>query len=1088
MMLRSKEPQDKDEDVEMQPLIPQAAAVAISRVFSAVSRVSSSRSNSRKSSKIGGGGAQLSQGLGSTNTAEARGPVLSTAVIQVLGMTCSSCSSAVEGALKRLQGVQSASVALLQNKAEISYDASVVNEAAILEAVEDAGFETALLFGGKVSSSGKVPGENTTGHFRIGGMTCSACVNSVENALKAVPGIISVNVALVTETAVVEYDTETVSPKEVVEAIEDAGFDGELIETEERDRAVLIVSGMDSKDSRMELETELLAVKGVREVNVDVLSERVEVLFDPAVVGLRAIVERVQGVGGGGRFLAMLPNPYTTATGEKSEEVERNRQQFLMCAMLAIPAFLVATVCPHIPGLHALLMLRVANIMVEDWIKFLLVTPIQFGIGQRFYAAAYRALKHGAANMDVLVALGTSAAYFYSLLALVLGAFHGGSGDGQDFFETSAMLIMFVLLGKYLEVLAKGKTTEAIGKLLQLAPTHAVLLTQDADGKDISERQIDAQLIQRGDLLKVLPGAQVPADGLVVGGQSHVNESMLTGEASPVAKGVGDPIIGGTINLTGILKVEAVRVGSETALSQIVRLVENAQLSKAPIQKFADYVSSIFVPVVVLLSLATWVCWYTAGRMGCYPDSWLPSGTDHFLFALLFGIAVLVIACPCALGLATPTAVMVATGMGAANGILIKGGEALERAHKVQCVAFDKTGTLTRGRPMVVSVKTFGEASRGDVSTLLRLAASAEASSEHPLARAVVDYARHCLLFNEEKAGGAAGAAGSPENDVKGGEGLGSTKLAEVARSVSRRWSQRERRAGEADDTSWMETASEFEAIPGLGIRCRVAGRLVQIGNRKLMASEGVPVPPEAEQQLQAVEERARTGVLLALDGELSAVFAISDPLKVEAALVVRGLQQMGIRCVMITGDNARTARAVAREVGIEEVMAEVLPAGKADAIRMLQDGGSIVVAMVGDGVNDSPALAAADVGMAIGAGTDIAIEAADCVLMRNNLEDVITAIDLSRKTFTRIRWNYVFAMGYNVCGIPLAAGVLYPPFLVRLPPWLAGAFMAFSSVSVVCSSLLLRLYKRPQLTDLLYMKVNKSEQRSHTKGVCTAV
>lgn len=976
-------------------------------------------------------------------------PPLSSVVLEVLGMTCSSCSSAVESALLALPGIHGATVALLQNKAEVSFDPLLQSETAIKEAIEDAGFDVKIIKQNRQSRDSLTG--MITGYFRVGGMTCTACVNSVENILKAVPGVKKVSVALATEEAEVEFDSEVSTPPIIVAAIEDAGFDGALLEVGGRDRVVIVVEGMLSREVAMQVELALMELKGIREVNADELSESIEVFYSPSVVGLRSIVETVKSVEGGNNFLVSLLNPYSSHSPGKQVEVERNRKQFLLCAMFAIPAFFVAMVCPHIPVLHEMLMIRIGNFMIADWLKFALVTPVQFGIGSRFYSAAYRSLKHGSANMDVLVALGTSAAYFYSLFSVLFGAINENY-HGEDFFETSAMLIMFVLLGKYLEVMAKGKTSEAISRLLQLAPTHAVLLSLDADGKEMSERQIDAQLIQLGDYLKVLPGAKVPADAVVMKGQSHVNESMLTGESTPVTKSVGHNVIGGTMNMTGILHIKALRVGSDTALSQIVRLVESAQMSKAPIQKFADYVSSIFVPVVVFLAVATWLCWYMAGTMGCYPDSWLPSGTDHFLFALLFGIAVLVIACPCALGLATPTAVMVATGIGATNGILIKGGDALEKAHKIQCVAFDKTGTLTRGRPMVLSLKTSGNI---EYMTLLKIVASAEANSEHPLALAMVEYARHCLLFGvaPEKE-----TLDKYENTVKTGQ----TPITNMCEDGT-------------VDTSWLEQATEFDAIPGHGIRCRVTEKLVLIGNRRLMANSGVCIPQEIEEYLQGIEVKARTGVLVALDGELMGVIAISDPLKVEAAVVIEGLQKMGIRCVMITGDNARTAEAVAKEVGIKEVMAEVLPAGKAEAIQLLRNGGATVVAMVGDGVNDSPALVAADVGIAIGAGTDIAVEAADYVLMRNNLEDVITAIDLSRKTFARIKWNYIFAMGYNILGIPLAAGVLYPHFLFRLPPWLAGAFMAFSSVSVVCSSLLLRLYKRPRLTDLLYIKMQES-------------
>ncbi|XLT90549.1 hypothetical protein HN873_012224 [Arachis hypogaea] len=632
--------------------------------------------------------------------------------------------------------------------------------------------------------------------------------------------------------------------------------------------------------------------------------------------------------------------------------------------------------------------------------------------------------------MDVLVAVGTTASYTYSVCALLYGALTGFRAP--VYFETSAMLITFVLLGKYLECLAKGKTSDAIKKLVELAPATALLIIKDKGGRSIEEKEIDSLLVQPGDMLKVVPGTKIPADGIVTWGSSYVNESMVTGEAVPVQKEVNASVIGGTINLHGVLHIQATKVGSDTVLSQIISLVETAQMSKAPIQKFADYVASIFVPTVVSLALLTFFSWYGAGSIGAYPEEWLPENGNHFVFALMFSIAVVVIACPCALGLATPTAVMVATGVGANNGVLIKGGDALERAQMVKYVIFDKTGTLTQGKASVTTAKTFTGMQRGE---FLRLVASAEASSEHPLAQAIVEYARHFHFFDDSS------ASDGTQNGAK------------------------ELKSG------WLFDVSDFIALPGRGVQCLIDGKPILVGNRKLMAESGIDISDEVENFVVELEESARTGVLVAYDDIIIGVLGISDPLKREASVVIEGLQKMGVRPVMVTGDNRRTARAVAKEVGIQDVRAEVMPAGKADVVQSFQKDGSIV-AMVGDGINDSPALAAADVGMAIGAGTDIAIEAADYVLMRNNLEDVITAIDLSRKTFSRIRLNYVFAIVYNVVAIPVAAGALYPSLRIKLPPWVAGACMALSSVSVVCSSLLLRRYRRPRLTQILEIVV----------------
>ena len=954
--------------------------------------------------------------------------------VKVTGMTCAACSSAVESALLRLDGVESATVALLQNRAFVVFE-SFVKEEDIVEAIDDAGFDAEVVSVTDVhtldvdgNSDAKVA--SIIGQFRIQGMTCAACVSSVEGVLRDLKGVIRASVALVTEIGEVEYDPTVLNRQDVITAIEDAGFDATLVESGQRDKIKFLVSGMYTVSEKQNVEAVLRKVVGVKEFTIDPFTEKVEVVIDPEVVGLRAIVDEIESKGAGD-FKVMVSNQYTSNEKGKVDEVGHMFQQFLWSCAFSIPVVFIGVICPHIWGLQVLLLIRCGPFLLSDWLKWALVTPVQFYLGRRFYIGAYKSLRRRSANMDVLVALGTTAAYTYSVCAVLYGAVTGI--QLMTYFETSAMLVTFVLLGKYLEVLAKGKTSEAIGKLLQLAPTTALLLTVDAAGKVIAEREIDAQLIQRGDLLKVLPGAKIPADGVCVSGESHVNESMITGEAAPVAKETGDSVIGGTMNCNGVMNVRAMRVGRDAALAQIVNLVETAQMSKAPIQKFADYVASIFVPVVVSMAALTFLGWYIAGNLGAYPDSWLPAEGNHFVLALMFAISVTVIACPCALGLATPTAVMVATGIGATNGILIKGGDALERAHQIQSVVFDKTGTLTKGKPSVTDYKVYNKIPLADFLTVV---ASAESGSEHPLAKALVEYAHNHLVFAEPLTPTSAHAPGTR-------------------------------------DLSWMKSAVNFENIPGEGVRCYVDGTFVVVGNRKLMHGSGIIISEEVEAHLQETESQAGTGILVAFDNAIAGVVGVADPLKQEAAIVVQALQRMGIRCILLTGDNWRTARSVAQQVGIDEVLAEVLPGGKADAIKRLQADGS-VVAMVGDGVNDSPALAAADVGIAIGAGTDIAIEAADYVLMRNSLEDVITAIDLSRKTFSRIRLNYLFALGYNVLAIPVAAGVLFPSLGVQLPPWAAGAAMASSSVSVVCSSLMLRRYRRPRLTELLQVKIQR--------------
>ncbi|KAH7439364.1 hypothetical protein KP509_04G057700 [Ceratopteris richardii] len=767
----------------------------------------------------------------------------------------------------------------------------------------------------------------------------------------------------------------------------------------------------------------LTQIRGVKHFDLDILRERVEIMFDPEVVQLRTIVDALEQKASG-KFKVSLSHPYSVYSSNQNMEHVQYLQLLRLSIIFSVPVLFLWIVCPRVPVLHHFVTMRCGSFIVVDWLKWLLVTPIQFIVGKRFYVGAFRSLKNMSANMDVLVAMGTTAAYMYSVFAIFYTACTGRSL--VTYFETTVMLLNFVLFGKYLETVAKGKTSESIGKLLALAPTTAVLLIFDDDGNPIKEKEIDAQLIERGDVLKVYPGSKVPADGIIVRGTSHVDESMITGEAHPIPKDVGDNVIGGTLNMNGVLHLRVQHVGSEAALTQIVKLVETAQLVKAPIQKFADYVASIFVPVIVSLAFVTWLCWYMAGKFGLYSVDL--SGNNLFAFSLMFAISVLVIACPCALGLATPTAVMVATGVGATNGVLIKGGEALETARNIRHVVFDKTGTLTKGKPCVTSVKLF---SNMKVMDFLELSASAEAGSEHPLAKALVDYMNGFLS-----------SQGDESSD-----------------------------ALHIKNTGWLRNVDSFEVVPGKGVRCNVDGRKLLVGSLRLLQEQDIMISSEAETYMHNIEQMARSEVLVAIDGQLEGIFAVADPLKLEAAVVVQALKRMGISSIMVTGDNWRTARAIAKEVGIDQVVAEVLPGEKAEVIKELQERGSIV-AMVGDGINDSPALAMANVGIAIGAGTDIAIEAADFVLIKNNLEGVVTAIDLSRKTFSRIRLNYIFAMGYNILAVPIAAGLLYPSLGLLLPPWAAGAAMAFSSVSVVCSSLLLKRYKRPKLLDIVNIKV----------------
>ena len=871
---------------------------------------------------------------------------------------------------------------------------------------------------------------------------CASCSGSVELVLAAIPGVASCDVSVTTGEAVVRHKPATAPPDAaaLLAAVEDAGFDVELVrgsasqawrresdggadsgELDQRATVLLQVEGMVCSSCSGAVEAALLAVPGAERASVSAVGGSAEVVFDTAQTGPRDLLAAVEASG----FPCQLMEEQSVARREDRRQAEISywRRLLLLSSAFAVPLVFLAMVLPHISPHAALLDVLLFGFPVGQLLKWALATPIQFWVGRRFYVGAWKSLRNGRASMDVLIALGTSAAYAYSCISILFHHLHGhhhrGGGSGipdyvpTDFFETSGLLITFVLLGKYLEARAKAKTSNAIMELLQLTPSTAVLVSADPSlGGHREERVIESRLVHVGDLLRVAPGAHFPADGVVHEGSSHADESMVTGESRPVSKAEGDALIGGTVNVGGrALLMRTTRVGADTALSTIVRLVEQAQMVKAPVQALADRISAVFVPCILAVSVLTFAVWYTAGRVDAFPPEWVPAGHSDFLFAFLFAVAVVVVACPCALGLATPTAVMVSTGVGASNGVLIKGGDALERAHRLTAIVFDKTGTLTRGRPAVVGhVVSNSGAMR--LEEAAALAGALERCSDHPLAKSV-------LNFSEEV--------------TKGGGPL--------------------------------PQCQDFVEVPGKGVVGTVGGRRVAVGSQRLMKEEGQTVPPAVREWLR--QQQGNTGATCVLvsagTGQAVCALAISDPLKPEAVGVLHALEGMGLECHMATGDDWLTSRHVAKEIGKKIVVhAEVLPGEKASLVQSLQSEG-YVVGVVGDGVNDSPALAAADVGIAIGSGMDVAVEAADYVLMRDNLEDVLMAIDLSRKTFNRIRLNYIWAFMYNIIGVPLAAGVFYPIYQTQLPPWVAGAAMALSSVSVVTSSLLLRRYRRPR-------------------------
>lgn len=924
-----------------------------------------------------------------------------TIMFKIKGIKCASCATSIESQVKKLCGVRSVMVSPLEGHTVVRYKPQSISAKSIKESIDDSGFQVDEFPEPDIAVC----------QLRIKGMACTSCSESLERALLMVDGVKKAVVGLALEEAKIHFDPTITDTNTIIEAIENAGFGADLISSGTNENKIhLKLEGLNSLEDFMIIESSLEVAEGVTHVQMELERNMVTVSYDPNLSGPRSLIDCIQKAGKGTKYYhANLYTPPRRRETERQQEILMYRNQFLWSCLFSVPVLIFSMALPMIHPYGNWLEYKVHKMLnIGMLLRWILCTPVQFIIGRRFYVGSYHTLKRKSANMDVLVALGTNAAYFYSLY-IIIKALTSDKFEGQDFFETSAMLISFILLGKYLEVMAKGKTSDALEKLTDLAPETAFLLTLDSEGDVSSEMEISTQLIQRNDIIKIVPGAKVPVDGVVISGQSHVNESMITGEAKPIAKRSGDKVIGGTVNENGCVVVKATHVGSETALSQIVQLVEAAQLSRAPAQKLADQISKYFVPTVVVLAFVTWLGWFIPGEAGIFPKSWIPEAMDGFELALQFGISVLVVACPCALGLATPTAVMVATGKGASQGVLIKGGDALEKAQQVKTVVFDKTGTLTFGKPVVASAVLFSSFS---MEEFCDMATSAEVNSEHPIAKAVVEH--------------------------------------------SKRLRQRY-----GSETEHVTEPTNFEVHPGAGVSAQVGGKFVLAGNKRLMLAFRVPVGPEVRDYISESENLARTCVLIAIDGRVAGAFSVTDAVKPEAGRVISSLHSMGISTIMVTGDNLATATAIAKEVGIEKVFAETDPLGKADKIKELQTKGA-TVAMVGDGINDSPALAAADVGMAIGAGTNVAIEAADIVLIRSNLEDVITAIDLSKKTMSRIRLNYVWALGYNILGVPIAAGVLFPFTGIRLPPWLAGVCMAASSVSVVCSSLLLQFYRKP--------------------------
>lgn len=805
----------------------------------------------------------------------------------------------------------------------------------------------------------------------IQGMTCASCAKAVERATRKLNGVSEANVNFATEKLNINFDEAKVSVEDIQAAVEKAGYKALTDDVHK----TMKIEGMTCASCARTIERVTRKLEGVTEASVNLATEKLTISYEPSKVRVLDIKKAIENAG----YKAIEESTTIDEDQErKVNEIKSLWHRFIFSAIFTVPLLYIAM--GHVAGLPLPDLINpMMNAPAFAIVQLLLVLPVIL-LGRKFYSTGFKALFRRSPNMDSLIAVGTSAAILYGLFA-TLQIITGNHAYASDlYFETAGVILTLITLGKYFEAVSKGKSSEAIKKLMGLSPKTAIVVR---NGKEI---EITLEEVEVGDVIIVKPGEKMPVDGEVVEGTTSVDESMLTGESIPVEKNVGDKIIGASINKNGTIKYKATKVGKDTVLAQIIKLVEDAQGSKAPIAKLADVISGYFVPIVMAIAALSGLVWFFIG--GKSP-----------VFALTIFISVLVIACPCALGLATPTAIMVGTGKGAENGVLIKSGVALETAHQVQTIVFDKTGTITEGKPKVTDVIVANGITQDE---LLQFAASAEKGSEHPLGEAI----------------------------VKGAE----------------------------EKTLEFKKLDFFKAIPGHGIQVRIDGKDILLGNRKLMVESKISLE-SLEEMSDKLAGEGKTPMYIAMDNTLAGIIAVADTVKENSKRAIEKLHEMGIEVAMITGDNKRTAQAIAKQVGIDRILAEVLPQDKANEVKKLQEEGK-KVAMVGDGINDAPALAQADIGIAIGSGTDVAMESADIVLMRSDLMDVPTAVQLSKSTIRNIKENLFWAFGYNILGIPVAMGILYIFGGPLLNPMIAGAAMSFSSVSVLLNALRLKRFK----------------------------
>ena len=1016
--------------------------------------------------------------------------------LSVQGMTCGACTSAVEGGFKDVTGVKAMSVSLLSERAVVEHDSSIISAEQVAEIIEDRGFDATVL-DSKLQEPATASTTSTppmtqalTTTVAIEGMTCGACTSAVEGAFKDLEGLVKFNISLLAERAVIIHEPSKLAVDKIVEAIEDAGFDAKVISSqseasqrhETSSSIQLKLFGLSDGASATRLENALRAKPGVTGAVLSLSTSRATITYNPTLIGLRALVEIVEDVGCNALVADSDDNNAQLESLAKTKEIQEWRRAFLFSLSFAIPVFCISMLIPmFLPTLNFGAIRLIPGLYFGDLLCGLLTCPVQFGIGKRFYVSAFKSIKHKSPTMDVLVILGTSAAFFFSVFAMLIAIIIPPHTKPGTVFDTSTMLITFITLGRWLENRAKGQTSKALSRLMCLAPSMATIYNDPiaaekaAEGWDLPssptvekrveraegsagasmEKTIPTELIQVGDIVILRPGDKVPADGTVTRGESYVNESMVTGEAIPVMKKKGALLMAGTVNGAGRVDFRVTRAGKDTQLSQIVSLVQEAQTSRAPIQRMADYVAGYFVPIIIALGLTTFVGWLVLSHVMPNPPKVFvdEQSGGKFMVCLKLCISVIVFACPCALGLATPTAVMVGTGVGAEHGILVKGGAALETATKITHVVLDKTGTLTFGKLKVAKASLESTWSSNDWRRRLwwTLVGLAESSSEHPVGKAIGTAAKEQLGLGDEDA---------IDGNVR-------TFEVTVGRGI----------AAEIEPHSSAER-TRYQVL---------------IGNAVFIRSKGVAVPDGADPDSDTSRSDAMSSAILAgathihvaISNQYAGSLAMSDTLKPTAAAAITALHRLGINTSLVTGDTYSTALNIANLVGISQdaIRASVSPGQKQMIIGELQSQGE-VVAMVGDGINDSPALASADVGIGLVSGSDIAVEAADIVIMRpDDLLNVPASLCLSRTIFNRIKMNLLWACVYNLIGLPFAMGLFLPFGGFMLPPMAAGLMMAASSVSVVTSSLLLKWWRRPKWLNVESLEQDVGKQAVPRKG-----